>query len=131
MNSTIQLLTVRACIVIMAVTLSPACEVHDALAADNPPAMSEPIEPAAEPAPPSSEPEPLVPDEPAAEPHPAETHYVLGVTRLNAGDVLGATEELREALRVQPDFLEARMSLGTALYQLGDLDGAIEAYQAA
>ena len=132
MNGTIQSFSIHACIVIMTVTLSPTCEIHDAHAADAPPAMSEPAESTADPAPPvSSEPEPLVPGEPAAEPHPAETHYVLGVTRLNAGDVLGATEELREALRVQPDFLEARMSLGTALYQIGDLDGAIEAYQSA
>lgn len=128
MNSTIRLLTVHACIVIMAIALSLAGKVHDVLAADDPPAINEPAEPAH---PASSEPEPLVPDEPAAEPHPAETHYVLGVTRLNAGDVLGATEELREALRVQPDFIEARMSLGVALYQIGDLDGAIEAYRAA
>jgi tetratricopeptide (TPR) repeat protein len=79
----------------------------------------------------SSEPEPLEPVESQAEPHPAETHHVLGVTRLNAGDLIGAIEELREALRVQPGFTDARMSLGTALYQMGDLDGALEAYQAA
>ena len=127
MKRTIQWLTIHACIGIAAIALSPGCERHDALAAGALPAMSE----HAEPAPASSEPEPLAPEEPTPEPHPAETHYVLGVTRLNAGDVLGATEELREALGLQPDFVEARISLGTALYQIGDLDGAIEAYRAA
>ena len=131
MNDTIRLLSLQACMGIM-VALFPACGIDHALGADAPPTMSEPIDPAAEmPLPVSSEPEPLVPEEPPAEPRPAETHYVLGVTRLHAGDIPGATEELREALRVQPDFVEARTSLGTALYQIGDLDGAIEAYQAA
>lgn len=132
MYHTTQLLTIPACIAILTLALSAAGAKQDAFATDAPPAMSHQAERGAEPATPvSSEPEPLAPDEPPAEPHPAETHYVLGVTRLNAGDVLGATEELREALRVQPDFIQARMSLGTALYQIGDLDGAIEAYQAA
>ena len=78
----------------------------------------------------ASEPTPIEPPEPEAEPHPAETHYVLGITRLNSGDLIGAVEELREALRLQPEFVQARMSLGTALYQIGDLDSALEAYQA-
>ena len=61
----------------------------------------------------ASEPTPIEPPEPEAEPHPAETHYVLGTTRLNSGDLIGAVEELREALRLQPEFVQARMSLGT------------------
>lgn len=127
MNRTIQWLTIHACIGIAAVALSPAGEVHGALAAGASPAMTE----QADPTPASSEPEPLDPEDTTPEPHPAETHYVLGVTRLNAGDVLGAAEELREALGMQPGFVEARISLGIALYQIGDLDGAIEAYRAA
>lgn len=78
-----------------------------------------------------SEPTPIAPEEVDAEPHPAETHYVLGMSRLNSGDLIGAVEELREALRLHPEFVQARMSLGTALYQLGDLDSAIDSYQAA
>jgi tetratricopeptide (TPR) repeat protein len=135
MNHTLRLLLIHACIGIMAVALHPAFEAHHADAADAPPAIDEhanPEAPSADPAPPaSSEPEPLEPVGSDAEPHPAETHYVLGVARLNTGDLIGATEELREALRVQPDLVEARMSLGTALYQIGDLDGASEAYHAA
>lgn len=133
MNRTLHVLTIQACIGMMAVTVHPTLEAHDAGAADAPPDMTENAVPqAAEPPPPaSSEPEPLEPVDSQVEPHPAETHHVLGVTRLNAGDLIGAIEELREALRAQPEFPEARMSLGTALYQIGDLDGAIEAYQAA
>jgi Tfp pilus assembly protein PilF len=132
MNDTIHLLTIQACIGIMMVAFSVACGAPTALAEDAPPTTIQQTEPPTEPASPaSSEPEPLAPNEPEAEPHPAETHYVLGVTRLNGADLIGAIEELREALRVQPDFPDARMSLGAALYQIGDLDGAIEAYQAA
>lgn len=135
MIHTMRLLLIHACIGLMAVALHPAFEAHHADAADAPPAIDEhanPEAPSPDPAPPaSSEPEPLEPVGSDAEPHPAETHYVLGVARLNAGDLIGATEELREALRVQPDLVEARMSLGTALYQIGDLDGASEAYHAA
>lgn len=135
MNHTLRLPLIHACIGLMAVALHPAFEAHHADAADAPPAIDEhanPEAPSPDPAPPaSSEPEPLEPVGSDAEPHPAETHYVLGVARLNTGDLIGATEELREALRVQPDLVEARMSLGTALYQIGDLDGASEAYHAA
>lgn len=135
MNHTLRLPLIHVCIGLMAVALHPAFEAHHADAADAPPAIDEhanPEAPSPDPAPPaSSEPEPLEPVGSDAEPHPAETHYVLGVARLNTGDLIGATEELREALRVQPDLVEARMSLGTALYQIGDLDGASEAYHAA
>ena len=135
MNHTLRLPLIHACIGLMAVALHPAFEAHHADAADAPPAIDEhanPEAPSPDSAPPaSSEPEPLEPVGSDAEPHPAETHYVLGVARLNTGDLIGATEELREALRVQPDLVEARMSLGTALYQIGDLDGASEAYHAA
>lgn len=135
MNHTLRLLLIHVCIGLMAVALHPAFEAHHADAADAPPAIDEhanPEAPSPDPPPPaSSEPEPLEPVGSDAEPHPAETHYVLGVARLNTGDLIGATEELREALRVQPDLVEARMSLGTALYQIGDLDGASEAYHAA
>jgi len=41
-----------------------------------------------------------------------------------------ATMQLREALRLQPELVEARESLGLALYNMGDLDGAIEELRA-
>jgi tetratricopeptide (TPR) repeat protein len=138
MNRTLHFLTIQACIGMMAVAAHSALEAHDALAAAAAPEITENAAPqaavpSAEPAPQASseEPEPLELVESQAEPHPAETHHVLGVSRLNAGDLIGAIEELREALRVQPEFTDARMSLGTALYQMGDLEGAIEAYQGA
>jgi tetratricopeptide (TPR) repeat protein len=137
MNATIHFLMIQACIGMMAVATYPAFDVHDALAADAAPEMTENAVPEAptpstESAPPAtSEPDPLEPEESQTEPHPAETHHMLGMTRLNAGDLIGAIEELREALRVQPEFAAARMSLGAALYQIGDLDGAIEAYHSA
>ncbi len=126
-----------ACIGMMAVALHQAVQPDKAFAAEEPAAITEHAVPQAD-APStqpasaaSAEPAPIEPVEPEAEPHPAETHYVLGVTRLTAGDLIGAIEELREALRIHPEFVQARMSLGAALYQLGDLDSAIEAYQAA
>jgi TPR repeat protein len=42
------------------------------------------------------------------------------------GEMLEATVTLREALRLAPDFAEARASLGLALYAMGDLDAAVE-----
>jgi TPR repeat protein len=59
----------------------------------------------------------------------AHRHYSQGVGLLSAGDLLGARAELREALRLQPDLVQARFSLGTALYLSGDVDSAIDAYR--
>jgi len=59
----------------------------------------------------------------------AHRHYSQGVGLLSSGDLLDAKAELREALRLQPDLVEARFSLGTALYLSGDIDSAIEAYR--
>lgn len=59
----------------------------------------------------------------------AHLHYSQGVGLLSSGDLLGARAELREALRLQPDLVQARFSLGTALYLSGDVDSAIDAYR--
>ena len=59
----------------------------------------------------------------------AHLHYSQGVGLLASGDLLGARAELREALRLQPDLVQARFSLGTALYLSGDVDSAIDAYR--
>ena len=66
---------------------------------------------------------------PAAGRDAAHLHYSQGVGLLSSGDLLGARTELREALRLQPDLVQARFSLGTALYLSGDVDSAIEAYR--
>lgn len=42
------------------------------------------------------------------------------------GDMAAAAVALREALRAQPDFAEARASLALALYAIGDLDAAVD-----
>jgi TPR repeat protein len=49
---------------------------------------------------------------------------------MGAGDPAVAARELREALRLQPDLVEARESLGRALFDLGDLDGAVDELRA-
>jgi TPR repeat protein len=54
----------------------------------------------------------------------------LGRAALGRGDLATATIRLREALRAQPDLLEARESLARALYGVGDLDGAVEELRA-
>ena len=46
------------------------------------------------------------------------------------GDMATATGSFREALRLQPDLVEARESLGLALYEMGDLDGAVDELRA-
>ena len=89
---------------------------------------SEGEQPAPAPAP---EPEPARTAPPDVEPDPSEAHYVFGASRLQTGDLIGAIEEFREALRVRSDLVQARVGLGTAFYQLGDLDSAIEASRAA
>jgi tetratricopeptide (TPR) repeat protein len=71
-------------------------------------------------------------DAPAGHPsgrEPAHLHYSQGVGLLSSGDLLGAKAELRQALRLQPDLVQARFSLGTALYLSGDVDSAIDAYR--
>jgi Tfp pilus assembly protein PilF len=47
------------------------------------------------------------------------------------GEMAAAATALREAVRRQPDLVEARTSLGLALYTLGDLDAAAEELRAA
>ena len=54
----------------------------------------------------------------------------LGRAAIGQGDMATATMQLREALRLQPELVEARESLGLALYNMGDLDGAIEELRA-
>jgi tetratricopeptide (TPR) repeat protein len=57
----------------------------------------------------------------------AHLHYSQGIGLLTAGDLLGAKAEFREALCLQPDLVQARFSLSTALYLSGEVDRAIDA----
>lgn len=59
----------------------------------------------------------------------AEAHFTQGVALSVAGDLPGAISEFREALRLQPDFVQARSSLGLAFYLMGDVDSAIDEYR--
>jgi TPR repeat protein len=53
-----------------------------------------------------------------------------GQTAMAGGDMAAATRSFREALRLQPDLVAARESLGLALYEMGDLDGTVEELRA-
>ena len=54
----------------------------------------------------------------------AHAHRFLGVSLWQAGDREGGARHLAEALRIRPDWGEARLVWGTALLQSGQLDAA-------
>jgi TPR repeat protein len=56
----------------------------------------------------------------------ARASLALGQSLMARGETAAATIPLREALRLDPNLLEARSSLGLALYALGDVDGAAD-----
>jgi TPR repeat protein len=62
---------------------------------------------------------------------PARADLEAGRARIGAGDMTGAVTALRQALRREPDLVEARASLGLALHGMGDFDGAIDELRAA
>jgi tetratricopeptide (TPR) repeat protein len=62
---------------------------------------------------------------------PAQSPLERGQALIARGEMAAAVTPLREALRQQPDLVEARTSLGLALYGMGDLDGAVEELRAA
>jgi tetratricopeptide (TPR) repeat protein len=53
-----------------------------------------------------------------------------GRAALAGGDAMSAARWLRDALKLEPDLVDARENLGLALYQMGDLDSAIEELRA-
>jgi TPR repeat protein len=58
---------------------------------------------------------------------PAPQAYLdLGEALIARGNMAEAASWLREALRLQPDLVEARSSLGLALYGMGDLVTAVD-----
>jgi tetratricopeptide (TPR) repeat protein len=70
---------------------------------------------------------------PRAEPAPLEDkslqagrYFDSGQALLARGQGAAAVGALRQALRADPEMVEARISLGRALYDLGDFDGAID-----
>ncbi len=52
-----------------------------------------------------------------------------GAQALRDGDVAGAIEDLRRAVRLAPDWPEARVNLGVALRRAGDTRSAYDAYR--
>jgi tetratricopeptide (TPR) repeat protein len=61
----------------------------------------------------------------------ARVQLERGQALIARGEMVAAATALREALRLQPDLVAARASLGLALYGLGDLDAAVEELRAA
>lgn len=112
---------------------SPAPEaVQEAPPAAEPPASPPP--PPQSPAPPSPPPAPAaaapeavreepLPIEPSAPPPPPPAPAPLSL--------LDTLTQAREALHVEPDAQEPRLTLGRTLFQLGDTDGAIDEYRTA
>jgi tetratricopeptide (TPR) repeat protein len=70
---------------------------------------------------------------PAVPTHAATAQQYLdrGRALIARGEMAAAATALREALRREPDLIEARASLGLALYGTGDLDAAVEELRAA
>ncbi|HVO29204.1 MAG TPA: tetratricopeptide repeat protein, partial [bacterium] len=54
-----------------------------------------------------------------------------GDAQLAAGDAAAAVESYREAIAKDPRLFEARVNLGAALVEMEDIEGAIEALEAA
>ncbi len=64
----------------------------------------------------------------------AQYHYSLAVLRLSSlspADRLSVMAELRTAIRLRPDFVEAHAQLGNILLQQGDTDGALDEFRLA
>ena len=60
----------------------------------------------------------------------ATAYNDMGIVQQSKGDLDGAIQNYREALRLKPDFPEAMYNLGVALQAKGDLDSAIAQYRA-
>lgn len=56
-------------------------------------------------------------------------HMARGRTALDARRFSDAAEEFRKALASRPDSVPARVNLGTALAEAGDIEGAIEQFE--
>ena len=86
------------------------------------PSAPTPVPAAPAPPPAAVTPPPSVPAPPSA--------LERGRALLARGEMVAAGAAFREALRAQPDLLEARAGLGAALAAVGDLDAAVEELRA-
>ena len=71
----------------------------------------------------------VAPSAPTPQGH-AQVYLDRGQALIARGEMAAAVSALREALRREPDLIQARTSLGLALYGLGDLDAAVEELRA-
>src|SRR5256885_2293421 len=71
----------------------------------------------------------VAPPAPTPQGH-AQVYLDRGQALIARGEMAAAVSALREALRREPDLIQARTSLGLALYGLGDLDAAVEELRA-
>ena len=71
------------------------------------------------------------PAPPAAVAPDVASPLARGRERLARGDMAAAATAFRQALRAEPDLVDARAGLGLALYGLGDLDAAVDELRAA
>jgi tetratricopeptide (TPR) repeat protein len=60
------------------------------------------------------------------DPISADAHYFLAKTYHTRGDTLGETQELREAVRLRPDFLAARLDLARAMMSANAAQSAFD-----
>ncbi|HEV8615399.1 MAG TPA: tetratricopeptide repeat protein [Methylomirabilota bacterium] len=75
--------------------------------------------------------QPATPGPTPAPASPAQAALDRGQALLARGDFTSAATAFREAIRLQPDLVQARAGLGRALYGLGDLDAAVTELRAA
>ncbi|HSE93592.1 MAG TPA: tetratricopeptide repeat protein, partial [Methylomirabilota bacterium] len=97
----------------------------------DPPAPPRSVDSTPAPVVPTPAPAPAVPGGPGPDGAArARAEFEEGQALIIRGELARAIASLRSALRLQPDFAEARVSLGLALYGAGDLDGAIDELRA-
>ena len=56
----------------------------------------------------------------------AEIYYNRGNTKFNLEDLYGAKEDYEDALKLEPEFIDARFNLASVKYFLNDFEGAIK-----
>jgi protein O-GlcNAc transferase len=61
----------------------------------------------------------------------ANAQHVLGLAQHRCGRLADAVESLGRAVKMQPDFFEARLNLGSAMLDAGDAQGALPHYERA
>lgn len=59
----------------------------------------------------------------------AEAHLLIGESKLQANDFVGALEEFKKALEINPQLLSLNSYYGTALANTGDIPGAEAAFR--